>query len=386
MYKLPELTKAENELLYKLIEKSERITASSEKFKVLSKLRWDSIAKPIDSFGEFEAIFQKLSSITETLIPNISKKCIIVICSDNGIVEEGISQSKSEVTLAVAKSMAMGTSSVSVLTKVHGVKLSLIDMGIDSDDVEIYSIGVHNCKFMHGTNNFLKERAIPFKITLKAILKGIELVYYEKKSGINLLGTGEMGIGNTTTSTALAAVLLDIPPENITGRGAGLDDTGLLRKINVISKGIDIYGFNSGEFKDCLNLKDNCKRIMAVTDLLSSIGGLDIAGLVGVFLGSAIYKLPVVIDGVISEVAALISLHINPLCKEFMIASHLSKEPVSTKIFDILDLKPVINASMALGEGSGCALLFPLLDLICEIYKRNTSFKDIGIEEYKRFK
>lgn len=386
MYKLPELTEAENELLYKLIEESERIKATSNKFKALSKLRWDSIAKPIDSLGEFEAIFQKLSSITETLIPDISKKCIIVICSDNGIVEEGISQSKSDVTLAVAKSMALGTSSVSVLAGAQGVKLSLIDMGIKSDDKEIYSLGVHNYKLMHGTNNFLKERAMPFEITLNAILKGIELVYYEQKSGINLLGTGEMGIGNTTTSTALAAVLLDINPENITGRGAGLDDAGVLRKIRVISKGIDIYGFNSKEFKNLLNSKDNYKRIMVAVDLLSSIGGLDIAGLVGVFIGAAMYKVPVVIDGVISEVAALISFYINPMCKEFMIASHLSKEVVGAKIFDILDLKPVINASMALGEGSGCALFFPLLDLICEIYKKNAFFNDIGIEEYKRFK
>lgn len=385
MYKLPELTRTENELLYNLMEESKKITVTSSKFEELSKRHWDGIAKPIDSLGDFEYIFQKLSGVTEALIPDISKKCIIVICADNGIVEERISQSQSDVTLAVARSMATGTSSISVLTRAQGVKLLVIDMGIDSDDTEIYSLGVCNYKLMHGTSNFLKQRAMSFEITLKAILKGIELVRSEKNSKINLLGTGEMGIGNTTTSTALGSVLLDISPETITGRGAGLDDAGVLRKIEVISKGIEIYKFNSVSFKKNLYSKNNFERFTSIIDLLSSIGGLDIAGMVGVFLGAAIFKLPVVIDGVISEVAALIAFYINPLCREYMFASHLSKEPVAERIFNILDLKPVIHASLALGEGSGCALLFPLLDLISEIYTKNASFSEIGIEKYKRF-
>ena len=194
-----------------------------------------------------------------------------------------------------------------------------------------------------------------------------------------------MGIGNTTTSSALSSVLLNLPVANVTGRGAGLNDIKLQRKIDIIECGINKYGFRDKSFIDSINSKSIDTRVLATIDLLSSIGGLDIAALTGIFIGGAIHKIPVVIDGVISEVAALLSYFLNPLCKEYMIASHLSREPVANAIFDILELKPVIDASLALGEGSGCAMLFPLLDLIAQIYTKNASFSDIKIEEYKRF-
>ena len=385
MYKLPDLTMIQSDLLLEFENLIALVTPTSQSHRQLAKKHWDSIAKPLDSLGEFEKIFQKLSAIYESEIPDISSKCITVMCADNGIVKEGISQSDKDVTLAVAKSMALGTSSIAVLSKAAGSKMMVFDMGIDSFDTEIYSLGVINHKLMHGTNNFIKEKAMPLDITLRALLTGISIVRELKDNKTTIIGTGEMGIGNTTTSSALSAAILNLPVEDVTGRGAGLDDIKLKKKVDIIKEGIEKYGFRDKLFLDNIKSEDKSVRVLAVLDLLSSLGGLDIATLTGIFIGGSIYKLPIVIDGVISEVAALFAYFINPLCKEYMVASHLSREPVASIIFDILGLKPVIDASLALGEGSGCAMLFPLLDMVLEIYTKNASFSDIKIEEYKRF-
>ena len=385
MYRLPDLTMIQRDLLLEFENLIALITPVSQSHRQLAKKHWDSIAKPLDSLGEFEKIFQKLSAIYESEIPDISNKCITVMCADNGIVKEGISQSDKDVTLAVAKSMALGTSSIAVLSKAAGSKMMVFDMGIDSFDTEIYSLGVINHKLMHGTNNFIKEKAMPLDITLRALLTGISIVRELKDNKTTIIGTGEMGIGNTTTSSALSAAILNLPVEDVTGRGAGLDDIKLKKKVDIIKGGIEKYGFRDKLFLDSIKSEDKSVRSLAVLDLLSSLGGLDIATLTGIFIGGSIYKLPIVIDGVISEVAALLAYFINPLCKEYMVASHLSREPVASIIFDILGLKPVIDASLALGEGSGCAMLFPLLDMVLEIYTKNASFSDIKIEEYKRF-
>ena len=385
MYRLPDLTMIQSDLLLEFENLTALVTTTSQSHRQLAKKHWDSIAKPLDSLGEFEKIFQKLSAIYESEIPDISNKCITVMCADNGIVKEGISQSDKDVTLAVAKSMALGTSSIAVLSKAAGSKMTVFDMGIDSFDTEIYSLGVINHKLMHGTNNFIKEKAMPLDITLRALLTGISTVSELKDNKTKIIGTGEMGIGNTTTSSALSAAILNLPVEDVTGRGAGLDDIKLNKKIDIIKEGIEKYGFRDKLFFDSIKSEDKSIRVLAVLDLLSSLGGLDIATLTGIFIGGSIYKLPIVIDGVISEVAALFAYFINPLCKEYMVASHLSREPVASIIFNILGLKPVIDASLALGEGSGCAMLFPLLDMVLEIYTKNASFSDIKIEEYKRF-
>lgn len=385
MYRLPDLTMIQSDLLLEFENLIALITPTSQSHRQLAKKHWDSIAKPLDSLGEFEKIFQKLSAIYESEIPDISNKCITVMCADNGIVKEGISQSDKDVTLAVAKSMALGTSSIAVLSKAAGSEMMVFDMGIDSFDTEIYSLGVINYKLMHGTNNFIKEKAMPLDITLRALLTGISIVRELKDNKTKIIGTGEMGIGNTTTSSALSAAILNLPVEDVTGRGAGLDDAKLKKKVDIIKGGIEKYGFRDKLFLDSIKSENKSVRSLAVLDLLSSLGGLDIATLTGIFIGGSIYKLPIVIDGVISEVAALFAYFINPLCKEYMVASHLSREPVASIIFNILGLKPVIDASLALGEGSGCAMLFPLLDMVLEIYTKNASFSDIKIEEYKRF-
>jgi cobyrinic acid a,c-diamide synthase len=200
-----------------------------------------------------------------------------------------------------------------------------------------------------------------------AVKTGIKCVSDLKEKGFDIIATGEMGIGNTTTSTALASILLDLDAEKITGRGAGLDDSGLLKKIEVVKKARELYG----------NEKDN------PLGLLQKIGGLDIAGLVGVFLGGAANRVPIIADGVISLVAALIAVKIEPKVCDFFIVSHQGKEPAMPELLKALGKEAVIHGKLALGEGTGAVMLLPLLDMALKVYSDNVTFGEINVEAYK---
>lgn len=223
---------------------------------------------------------------------------------------------------------------------------------------------------MKGTKNFLKEPAMTYTQLIKAIQAGITQAEWCKKQGYRLLATGEMGIGNTTTSSALACILLDLEPVEVTGRGAGLDDKGLERKIEVVGQAKKLYGIYKEQ----------------PLELLSCIGGLDIAGLVGVYLGGAIYRLPVVMDGVISAVAALIAVRICPAVQDYIIASHQGREPAMSELLKELGKSAPIHAGLALGEGTGAVMLFPMLDMAMQVYKENTTFEDINITAYEDYR
>lgn len=324
---------------------------------------FNSMAKPIAGLGEFEAMIAKIAAISGDADIDISKKCVIVMCADNGVVAEGVSQTESFVTAIVSKNFARKSTSVNILSNYTGADVIPVDIGVMED---IDEDGVVNKKVAYGTKNFLKEPAMTEEELVRAVYAGIEMVEEAKNKGYKLIGTGEMGIGNTTTSSALASLLLNIDSDVVTGVGAGLSKEGLNRKKEVIRLGIEKHS----PYKDEL-------------DMLMKLGGFDIAGICGLFLGGAIYKVPIVIDGLISAVGALIAYRLNPLAKDYMLASHLSKEPASTKIMEELGLNPIINASLGLGEGTGTAFLFPLLDMAYNIYKQSESFEDIGIEAYE---
>ena len=239
----------------------------------------------------------------------------------------------------------------------------------DGTDVNSYP-GLLNRWIMAGTKNFLKEPAMSEEQLTQAVYTGMNVVKSCKEQGYQLLATGEMGIGNTTTSTALACILLDLNPQEVTGRGAGLDNAGLKRKTEVIAEAQRLY----------TKYKKNplC--------LLQQIGGLDIAGLVGVFLGGAVYRIPVIVDGVISAVAALIAVSVFPAARDFIIASHQGKEPAMKALLKALEKEAVLFAELALGEGTGAVMLFPLLDMAMRVYRENTTFEDIQIEAYEDYK
>lgn len=338
----------------------------NKKAMVEAKQHWDSIAKPLESLGVFENILIQIAGITGKEAVRLDKKAVVVMCSDNGVVEEGITQTDSSVTAIVTENFAKGIASVNHMAKAAGAKVIPVDIGVNRD---LEQPGIINKKVAYGTKNLAKEPAMTREQAVQAILAGIDIVRSLQEEGYDILGTGEMGIGNTTTSSAIASVLLDLPVEMVTGKGAGLPSDGIIKKIKVIKKGID------------LNHPDPTDPI----DVLAKIGGFDIAGMTGLFLGGAIYGLPIVVDGLISAISALLAAR---LCKEavnYMIPSHLSKEPATGLIMKELGITPVIHGGLALGEGTGTALLFPMLDLILSVYQFNSTFENIKVEAYKKY-
>lgn len=327
---------------------------------------WDGIAKPLDGMGKFETITAQIGAILGTDNIDITKKAVIIMCADNGIVEEGISQSGQEVTLAVAKEMAECASSVGKMAAAIGADTIPVDIGINHEgQIE----GVLSKKVCPGTRNFSKEPAMTEEEALKAIFTGIKLAADCKEKGYQLLATGEMGIGNTTTSSAISAALLKCEADAVTGRGAGLCDEKLQRKKQVIAAAISKYKLYEAD----------------PLTVLQTVGGLDIAGLTGVCIGGAIFHIPVVLDGVISMVAALLAEKLVPGAIQYLIPSHKGKEPAVEKMLKELNLEPVIHANLALGEGTGAVMMMSLLEMALCVYSEKTSFADIQVEQYERY-
>ncbi len=336
------------------------------------KKNWDSLAKPIDGLGAFEEIHCRIGAIRGNCHPNLSKKELLILCADNGVVAEGVTQTGQEVTAQVAALMAKGKSSVGIMAKDYPLSIVPVDIGINSTQkIE----GLLDKRVAPGTRNFVCEPAMTREECLSAVGIGIELVQDAKKRETGLILTGEMGIGNTTTSTALLCALTGADPDTVTGRGAGLDDAGLQKKKAVIAEGLSFHG---------LTEIDRPLSREAAFDALCKVGGLDLAGMVGIFLGGMRCGLPVVIDGLISAVAALMAEHLVPGCKAFMIASHAGKEQGCEQVLQALGLHSVIDAQMALGEGTGAVLLLPMLDMAAALYEEGTGFSDTEIAEYKR--
>ncbi len=330
------------------------------------KQNWDTIAKPLDGMGIFESFVAQIGAITGTENIDIKKKAVVIFCADNGIVNEGVSQSSQEVTASVAKAMGKGLSCVGRMARAIGADTIPVDIGIDTKE----SIkGVLSRKIRCGTRNFIKEPAMTREEAIRAIATGIELAYACKEDGYQILATGELGIGNTTTSSALAAVLLRRSAEEVTGKGAGLDAAGLIRKQSVIKESIKKYDLYHAD----------------ALEALQTVGGLDIAGLCGLCIGAACVRLPIVLDGVISLVAALLAERMLPGVRDYLLPSHKGREPAAALLARELALTPPIDADMALGEGTGAVMMLSLLELALSIYHGNTTFEDMRLKQYERF-
>ena len=338
-----------------------------------AKRLWDSLAKPIDGLGNLEELVCRIAAIQGIVIPDISKKALLIMCADNGVVCENVTQTDQSVTKDVASLMAKRQSSVGVMTLNYPLDIIPVDIGINSKTrIE----GILDKRIAYGTGDILVEGAMTESQCLEAIEAGIDMVRECAEKGYNLIATGEMGIGNTTTSTALLCALCNIAPEAVTGRGAGLSDEGLRHKTDVIKNALlfhDLYGKKADDSAYAFNA-------------LMKVGGLDIAALAGIFIGGALYRIPVVIDGFISAVAALTANLIRPGVSEYMIASHTGKEKGTALVLEYMGLKALIDADMNLGEGTGAVLLMPMLDMAMSLYKSGTRFSDTGIKEYERFK
>lgn len=325
---------------------------------------FDHIAKPVGSLGELETLLAVVAGASGTPKIDISKKCVLVFCADNGVLAQGVAQSTHEVTTAIARSLVRHTTSLCAMASVCGADVFPIDMGM-IDPVE----GMISCSLSKGTKDMTKEPAMTKAQAMQAVLTGIRMVEERKKEGYGLIATGEAGIGNTTTSSAVLSVLLNVSPEMVTGRGSGLTDEGLFRKQQAIKQAIEL---NQPDSEDIL-------------DILSKVGGYDIAGMVGAFIGGAVYKIPVIIDGFISGVAALCAVRLCPEVRDYLLPSHISAEPAGQMLMKELGLDPVIHAKMRLGEGTGAVALMPLLDMAASVYKNAASFDDIQVEAYEKW-
>ncbi|MCP1102169.1 nicotinate-nucleotide--dimethylbenzimidazole phosphoribosyltransferase [Aequitasia blattaphilus] len=351
----------------KIDEIEKKISEADQESMEAAGHRWKTVAKPLDSLGKLEEAVIRIAGMKKCANFTLDRRGLIIMCGDNGIVQEGVTQTGSEVTAIVANNFTKGTASVCIMGKLAGVDIFPIDIGMN---VDVPSLTQKEYKVAYGTRNFLVEPAITREEVERAISVGIEVVRKRKEEGYEILATGEMGIGNTTTSSAIASVLLDEPVERMTGKGAGLDQAGLKRKIEVIEAGI----------------KKHQPKKEDILDVLSKVGGLDVAGLVGVFLGGGVYRIPIIIDGFISSVAALCALQLVPRCRDYMVPSHVSKEPGGQHLLDALGFSPLLTCDMSLGEGSGAVGVIPLLDMGLQVYRKMSTFEEINVNRYEELK
>lgn len=323
--------------------------------------RWDRVAKPLNSLGQLEKLIVQIAGVQNTADVRIDKRCALVFCADHGVVAEGVSQSGSDVTALVAQSVAEGSANVNLMAAVSNTDVLAVDMGM------LRAVhGTIDKRIAAGTQNMALGPAMTREQAKAAVQAGYELVGEMKNRGYQLIATGEMGIGNTTASAAMACALLGCAPEELTGRGAGLSDAGLKRKRETIARALET---NRPDAKDPL-------------DVLAKVGGFEIAGMVGAFLGGMQHGMPVIMDGVISAVAALMAVRMKPQAREFILPSHISREPAMARIMDELGMLPILHADMALGEGTGAVALIPLLDMALKVYHGPHTFDDLGMAAY----
>ena len=329
------------------------------------KTRWDSLAKPLGGLGIFEHQTVRMAELFCTERIDISKRAAVVICADNGVVAQGVSQSGSEVTAIVAHNIASGRASVCRMARAANTDVLVIDAGMNTHpEIE----GLISCPVADGTADITVEAAMTAEQCKKAIQIGVDTVRKLKNDGYSVIASGEMGIGNTTTASALCCALLGVSADEMVGRGAGLDENGLKRKKSAVTKALQ-----------------RCEAITDPFELLRQLGGFDIAAMAGLFIGGAIYNCAVFIDGLISAAAALAAVRMVPSSKKAMFASHLSSEPAASAILEELGLPAVITAGMHLGEGTGAVAAIPLYDMALCVYNDASTFEKIGMQAYKNY-
>lgn len=323
--------------------------------------RLDNLTKPPGSLGVLEKIAVQLAEIQGNPLPVLGQKAVMVMAADHGVVEEGVSAFPQEVTPQMVANFLNRGAAINVLAEHAGAKVVIADIGIAGQVMEHPNL--ISRRIRPGTRNMAQGAALSEEETVAAIETGIKLVCQEIEKGITVFATGEMGIGNTTPSSAILACFSGKDVELITGRGTGLDNSGLVVKQNVIRKALEI------------NQPDPGKPL----DVLSKVGGLEIGALTGVILGAAAHKIPVVIDGFISTAAALVAYRLNEKCRDYLFASHLSQEPGHKIMLEQIGLEPMLYLDLRLGEGTGAVLAFNLLEAAVNIIHKMATFAEAGV-------
>ncbi|MBP1581488.1 MAG: nicotinate-nucleotide--dimethylbenzimidazole phosphoribosyltransferase [Oscillospiraceae bacterium] len=337
----------------------ESITPLNDAAMSAARERQAQLAKPPGSLGRLEDLSVQLAGISGKIHNSVEKKHLLVFAADNGVVEEGVSSAPQSVTLQQTINLTRHKTGASVLAKCFGCGITVCDVGVNAD---IQERAVLNRKIAYGTQNMVNGPAMTKEQTLSALLCGAELA---QSIDADVLGVGEMGIGNTTTSSAVLSVLLDAAVETVTGRGGGITDDSFRKKKQVIQTAIQI---NQPDKKNVL-------------DVLSKVGGLDLSAMCGAFLGAAAAKKPVVIDGFISAVAALCAVKLCPNARGYLVPSHASYEIGYQLAMEAMDLQPLFLLNMRLGEGSGCPLAFQVLEAACAVINDMATFDQAGIND-----
>jgi nicotinate-nucleotide--dimethylbenzimidazole phosphoribosyltransferase len=329
----------------------------------LTQRRLDSLTKPLGSLGRLEDMVRQLAGITGDTLPKVNRKAVVIMCADNGVTEEGVSSCPKSVTATVTQNFMRGITGINVLARHAGAEILVVDIGVDE---EISDPGIIKRKIRRGTWNIKNGPAMTREEAVRAMEIGIEMVGRLREKGVNLLGTGEMGIGNTTTSSAVATVLTGREAGEMIGKGAGLSAEAFEHKKEVVRQAIAV---NRPDPQDAV-------------DVLAKLGGFDIAGLAGCFIGAAAYRIPILVDGFISAAAALVAVKIKPEVSDFIFPSHGSAEPGSRMIMEALGKEPYLQLQMRLGEGTGAVLAFHIIDAAVAAYTQMGSFEDAEIEQY----
>ena len=337
-----------------------------------------SLAAPPGSLGKLTDAAVQLAGITGKVQNTVSRRRIIVLCADNGVVEEGVSVTPQIVTLSQAVNMTRHLTGMSSLAAHFGDEVEVVDVGI-ATPYEEQGGKIVQRRILRGTGNIVKGPAMSREQALEAILVGIERAGKAKEDGIDVIGAGEMGIGNTTTSSAVLAALTGLRVEEVTGRGAGLTDEAFAGKKEVIGRALDLHGLKRASFGDAG--PGSPREDPDPVDVIAKVGGLDIAAMCGVYLGAAVYRIPVVIDGFISIVAALCAHRMCDKAGDFMFPSHVSEEIGYMRAAEELRLDPWLHLNMRLGEGSGCPLAFQILEASCALMNEMATFEQAQIDD-----
>lgn len=328
-----------------------------------AEARHASLTKPPGSLGRLEELGVRLASISGCERPVIRPRSLILAAADHGVAAEGVSAYPSEVTAQMVANFAAGSAAANVLSRLADVRVVVLDVGVAADVDPAPNLVER--KIRRGTASIAEGPAMTDSEALAAIWAGLETAESEVNAGARLLVTGDMGIGNSTSAAAVTAALLGLPAKDVTGRGTGLDDQGLARKVAVVERAVRRHGQVNAD----------------PVQVLAGLGGLEMAALVGVILGGARLKVPVVLDGFVSGAAALVAARIAPLAMEYVVAGHYSVEPGHRKILEVLELRPLLDLEMRLGEGSGALVALPLLDAAVAVLNEMATFSQAGVSE-----
>ncbi len=328
----------------------------------------DGKTKPRRSLGRLEDLACRLAAVRGTARPSLPAKAIVVMAADHGVAEEGVSAYPQEVSGQMLANFASGGAAINVLARHAGAQLVVVDMGVAHPPAPHAGLDIRDARIAPGTANFTRGPAMSRAQAVAAIAAGARIADELARDGIGLLAIGEMGIGNTTAASALAAVFTGAPPEEVTGRGTGIDDATMRRKIDVIRRGLDV---NRPDARDAIGA-------------LAAVGGFEIAGLAGVVLGAAAARVAVVVDGFIASVAALAATRIAPLAAGYLIASHRSVEAGHRLVLQAIGQQPLLDLDLRLGEGTGAALAMTLADAALKILAEMATFETAGVTDADR--